>query len=323
MKTACIIIHYGDVSVTLNCLTSLLQSTKGMLILLVCNTSYEESARVYAALCARFSHACIYKNAPGAVKQDADRADTGSTKASIILLEQGSNAGYAAACNAGLRACTRFPFLQYAWILNNDTQVATDTLSHLEDCLANSPQSIIGTAVYTMSNPQQLELVLGCRFSPWTSICTPCHDAHAVFPQVDYVYGASMAFPLALVQSIGLWDEHFFLYYEEHDFCVRAKKAGYAFVWCTKAKVWHHGGQSAKSRVSSIADEKTRVSRQFSHYHENRSTFLFLKKHTPWALPTALIIRTLTKLVLLPLRGQSVLLRGYFQGVYDALRTKI
>jgi len=46
-------------------------------------------------------------------------------------------------------------------------------------------------------------------------------------PEIDYVSGAAMLIKREVVDKIGLLDERFFMYFEDADFCVRAKKAGF------------------------------------------------------------------------------------------------
>ncbi len=287
MPIATVIVHHGSPKVSIDCLKSLAKHCKH--IVLVCNTSYVESKKL---------------------KEQMIASNIDSSH--ITIIEQEQNTGFATACNAGIRHCLTLANIKYIWLLNNDTIINQDTVKNLLNCLELNKKSIIGTAVLCMDKYEKSELILGCKFSPWTSICKPCQSEQDIL-NIDYVYGASFAFPIDLVTKIGFFDEQFFLYYEEHDYCLRAKNAGYFFVWCKEAKVWHKGGSSA-----GLHDKNITKRRKFSHYHETRSTFLFLKKHYPWAIPSALLIRTFAKLILLPLRGQWQLLPSYFKGIYRA-----
>ncbi len=310
MHLATIIVHYQEEQNTIDCIASLLQSTTNNLIIVVCNTIYEASQGLYATLCTQFPHACISTQSSG-IQQGM---------VNILVLCQGKNDGYAKACNVGMKTCLEFEHITHIWLLNNDTAVAQDAPQILHEFLELHPLHIVGTAVFTMDAPETLELALGSFFSPLTSICKANMQedvATQSATSIDYVYGASVAFSVDLLKYVGFFDEQFFLYYEEHDFCLRAKKLGYAFAWCSAAHVWHKGSASAHAKAPYIS-----CARKFSHYHETRSTFLFLKKHYAWALPIALIVRTMAKLILLPLRKQWTLLPSYFQGVRDALYAK-
>lgn len=287
MPLACIIVHYGAPETTRDCVASLLSGTATPCIIIASNTDEEETQKLRAVL----------------------------SGAEATILAMGRNSGFAAACNAGLRHARQRPEIRHAWLLNNDAVVAPDAAHLLLNCLEKHSGSIIGTSVFRRDRPDRLELALGCRFSPLTTRLTSCsptakpEDVIAT-PKVDYVYGASMAFPLALVDEIGLLDERFFLYYEEHDFCLRAREAGYTFHWCREAAVWH-----GRKHISLSRDKQARA---FKHFHETRSTMLFLRKHHQRLLPLALGLRTMGKLISLPLRGESYLLQSFLQGLKSA-----
>ncbi len=284
---ACIIVHYGSVETTRECVASLLSGNPIPSVIIVSNADGEETRRLHAIL------------------SDTD----------VTILDMKENSGFAAACNAGLRHALRQSGVRYAWLLNNDAVVAPDAAILLLNCLAEHPGSVIGTSVFRRDTPDRLELALGCRFSPLTTLLTPCSPAAkpenvATTPKVDYIYGASMAFPLTLIEEIGLLDERFFLYYEEHDLCLRARAAGYIFHWCREAAVWH-----GQKRTPLPVD---RHAKAFKHFHEARSTALFLRKHHRRILPIALGFRIIGKFLTLPLRGESYLLPSLLQGLKSA-----
>jgi hypothetical protein len=63
---------------------------------------------------------------------------------------------------------------------------------------------------------------------------------------VDWVPGASMMVRPAVFDAIDGFDESYFLYFEETDFCLRAKKAGYSTWYVPESRVMHIAGQSTK-----------------------------------------------------------------------------
>ena len=305
-RLACLIVHYGEARVTRDCLASLLAADDPPGLLVVCNSSGQEAQTLAQAL--RQDH-------PGKVVLSGPQEPLQGQE-DVRVLATGSNRGFAAACNLGIKALESWPGLEWIWILNNDTLVAPQAPERLRDCLEQHPRAVVGTAVVRHDDPQRLELALGCRFRPATSTITPvlpggllAETAGRPGPEVDYVYGASFALPLRLAQEIGGLNEEFFLFYEELDFCLRARRAGYALRWCPGAVVRHGTGRKPSGQ------KENRESRAFRHFHETLSTFLFLWRHHPWALATALPIRTMAKLILLPLRGEAWLLASYFSGI--------
>lgn len=299
---ACILVHYGSVSLTLDCIASLLRCTLVPWVIVVSNASTAETEQLAMAIASLPAAASLVDGPPASP----------SASSAVTIIQQQGNSGFAAACNAGLRLALSDPAVRHLWLLNNDTTVAPNAPAALLHCLEQKPRCIVGSSVFCADQAARLELVLGCRFSPWTSRLRPClqvPDNGQI--RVDYVYGASIAFSRHAAREVGLLDEQFFLYYEEHDFCVRARKAGYSYHWCREAAVWHVGGKAQKN------GPHQRAAQEFAHYHENRATFRFIRKHHPWALPVALTIRTLAKLTLLPLRGKAFLLRSYVRALRD------
>lgn len=304
---ACIVVHYGDPTLTANCVASLQSGSHIPRVIVVCNTDAAGTQAMHEALCAR--------EFPVGVLLEGEQP---LTQGVIAVLPLGANKGFAAACNAGLRLAQQIPSVRYVWLLNNDATVAVDAAERLLACLAQHPRAVCGTSVLRADSPAVLELALGCRLSRLTTIITPCRAKALpkevpVTPHVDYIYGASVAFPLTLVDEIGFLDETFFLYYEEHDYCLRARKAGYAFQWCRAAQVWHGFTVPNAPLVSS------RNMREFKHFHENRSTLLFMRKHHALFLLPAMLFRTAAKVFVLWRQRELWLLGSYFRGIWAGL----
>jgi GT2 family glycosyltransferase len=78
-----------------------------------------------------------------------------------------------------------------------------------------------------------------------------CWD-HSGLLAVDYVVGAVLMIKRAVLESVGVFDEKYFLYGEEKEWCYRAHQAGYGVYYCPDAQVIHVGGQSSR-QVSGYA----------------------------------------------------------------------
>lgn len=87
--------------------------------------------------------------------------------------------------------------------------------------------------------------------------------------EVDWVSGSTCSLRRTMLEKIGLFDEAFFLYFEETDLCRRAKAAGFE-VWTVPASVVHHTGA-----VVTGLDDLTR--RRPAFWFESRR--LYLRKH--------------------------------------------
>ncbi len=280
MSLACLVPHYGPVALTLRCLASLERGSLRPLTVVISNEADDTELQKTLAL----RHPWV------------------------SLLSLGQNRGFAAACNAGmaelagLRATGHA--LEYIWLLNNDAWAAPDAAARLLHGLRNNPGKICGTSILRTDSLDSLECALGRCFVPWLGLLLPGRGEAS-----DYAHGASLAFSWDIWQKTGPFDEDFFLYYEEHDFCLRARQAGFGLAWIQGARVWH--GHPERGSRDCLA---------LRQYHENLSTLLFLRKHFAKALPSALATRLAAKLLLLPLRGQTWLLLPAARAVRDFFR---
>jgi len=92
---------------------------------------------------------------------------------------------------------------------------------------------------------------------------------------VDWVPGAFAIIPRSVLETVGYFDEQFFLYYEEVDLCKRIKMAGYEIWYLPEVIVIHLGGESSKTLENVVLSKSgTQVA-----LWQLRSTFLFYRKH--------------------------------------------
>jgi len=96
--------------------------------------------------------------------------------------------------------------------------------------------------------------------------------------QVDFVSGCAMMIRNDVFEKIGFFDERFFLYYEDVDFCFRVRKANFKIIFVPQAVVTHH-------YQSTIEKEKKK------RYFMARNHFLFLAKHGPLKIKIREMIR--------------------------------
>lgn len=112
-------------------------------------------------------------------------------------------------------------------------------------------------------------------------------------------------------ERIGLFDEQFFLYLEDMDFCLRAQKAGFSLFFVPQARVWHKGSASTANNNG------------MRKYHFVKSTVGFARKHTSLALiPPAFVFWMLVflRFIIADLaRGNLAVVRSYWSGLIDGL----
>ncbi len=194
------------------------------------------------------------------------------------IIDTGSNAGFAAGNNIGVREALKFQ-ADYILLLNDDTVVAPDFLDTLLEAAETTPGAgILGSKIYYFDEPQKVWFA-GARFDYETCMLTTpgsglLDDGLSSEPlESDYITGCALLIKRQVVERIGLLDERFFLYWEDVDWGLRAKKAGFRNFVMSRSHIWHKisvsmGGMDSPLRA----------------YHKTRGHLSLAKVHTPWAL---------------------------------------
>ena len=194
------------------------------------------------------------------------------------------NRGFAAGINRAARRATR-PLLV---ILNPDVELRAPIVHTLAACLAAHPDAaIVGGLVREADGRVQasarrfpdLSTPFGGRTS-WLTRVAPGNpltrrnlastNVEAGCSEVDWVTGACMMVRREVFESLGGFDERFFMYWEDSDLCLRALKAGWKTMYEPRAEVLHFTG-----RASRHAPVRSLVA-----FH--RSVFHHYWKHASW-----------------------------------------
>jgi hypothetical protein len=193
------------------------------------------------------------------------------------------NGGFAYGNNAGIR-----PALQssdppdYVLLLNPDTLIRPGALQALVEFLDSHPS--VGIAGSRLEHPNETPQRSAFRFhSIWSELesglrlgfVSKLLRRKIVAPPVpqqtcptDWVAGASMMIRRAVFDQIGLMDEAYFMYFEEVDFCLRAKRAGWPCWYVPLSRVVHLVGQS-----SGVTDIKQARKRRPAYWFQSRKRF--------------------------------------------------
>jgi GT2 family glycosyltransferase len=134
--------------------------------------------------------------------------------------------------------------------VNSDVIVPPDTVEHLERCLDTTPEAgIAGPMVLARSEPDRIAS-LGMSYTPSTGRMrhrgngTLAGSSQPAVRIVDGVSGCLMLVKRDVFEAIGLFDEAYFFSFEDLDFCLKARRAGFATVLAGRATIYHEGGQS-------------------------------------------------------------------------------
>jgi GT2 family glycosyltransferase len=183
----------------------------------------------------------------------------------VQIIENRANLGFAGGNNAALRQ-VESPFVV---LLNPDVELAPNWLSELiAPMLADPGIGIAGCKIY---EPDGLTLQHAGGYIMKPQALSGHYGLgerdvgqHNDIRDVEYVMGAAMAIRREVIQTVGLLDEGFFLYYEDVDYCERARKAGYRVAYIPGAHLLHNES-STTQRGSAF---------YFSHMHASRWRYM-------------------------------------------------
>jgi len=166
------------------------------------------------------------------------------------------NGGFAYGNNHAIQAALNDPTIRFVYLLNPDTLMHPGGISRVRDYLLTHPEvGIAGARVCwpdgalnsgPHATPSPLgELASASRVGRLKQrFGRAAHDLESPAVDCDWVSGAAFCVRREVFETVGLLDEGYFLYFEEVDFCVRAKRAGWRVIYLRDAQVTHHEGQA-------------------------------------------------------------------------------
>ncbi|MBU0618988.1 glycosyltransferase family 2 protein [Patescibacteria group bacterium] len=255
-KTFVVLVNFNGLKNTLDCLQSLKKCPVSVVV--VDNGSRDNSAKL------------IKKQFP-----------------QIKLIVNKTNRGFAAACNQGIDYGLSQK-ADYLLLLNNDTLVKPDFVNHLLARAESKPEiGLVGAKIYfapgfefhkqryKKSEQGKVIWYAGGEID-WQNVIGRHWGVDQVdsgqFQQVksvDFISGCCLLIKTSVLEKIGSLEEKYFLYLEDMDFCVRAKRAGYQFYYEPKAVIWHKN--AASSHCGSALQD----------YYFSRNRLLFAARYAP------------------------------------------
>lgn len=144
------------------------------------------------------------------------------------------NGGFSCGCNAGAAAAIDAGATSLAFV-NPDVDVSAEVLAVLQQQVEENPLSIVGPA-----------LVEPSRQHPFIGGATSLRDGNSTTPgaaeSFPWLSGASLVMSVSAFQHLGGFDEDYFMYWEDVDFCYRAAQAGYTLRSFPDVKATHDVG---------------------------------------------------------------------------------
>jgi GT2 family glycosyltransferase len=193
-------------------------------------------------------------------------------KLSLTLLRNTENKGYAGGMNTGLSYMLEQGW-DYGIVLNNDTIVDPSLVLNLLDCIEKYPDAgIVAPKIYFAKGseyhkqrykPHELGKVIWYAggFMDWNNVIGHHRGVDEVdvgqfdkTEETEFASGCCFLLTRKLIEKIGMFDERYFLYYEDSDLNMRAKKNGFGIFYEPKAIIFHKNASSSGGSGSSLQD---------------------------------------------------------------------
>ncbi|MFW5884965.1 MAG: glycosyltransferase family 2 protein [Patescibacteria group bacterium] len=187
----------------------------------------------------------------------------------VKIINSGQNSGFASACNQGARKARK----EILFFLNPDAKILDNSLAKAVDFFQKtSDLGVLGAQIiqaetglpqpWTSGKKTSLPKILlkNTFFKPWNK---------KTATETDWVSGTALLTPRKLFLKLNGFDERFFMYFEDQDYCLKVKKAGKRVLFYPHFSVIHYNGKSWKKE----ADQKKRYF---------QSQIKFFQKHMPF-----------------------------------------
>ena len=232
------------------------------------------------------------------------------------ILWNANNLGFAGGNNVGIKYALEYG-ADYVMLLNNDAIAAPDFLTELVKAAASdSSLGILGSRIYKYGTD---EVVFdGGKINLWLTKgehVTSYELRVTSYGIVDYITGAAMLIKKEVVEKIGLMREEYFLYYEDVDWCIRARRAGYKCMLVPTSKVWHKVSATNKEGSPSYIYYHTRNAFLLARFNGNK-----LQKIAAYISGVWILLKQAIKLFLMPSR--RLWATSMTRGVLDFYRGK-
>lgn len=224
----------------------------------------------------------------------------------IRVIRSQSNLGFTGGNNLGITYAAEHHDPDYICLLNNDTTVDPNFLENLYQCLASKEKGgMVSPKIYFAKgyeyhsqayDKNELGQVIwyGGGSIDWKNLIAFHRGVDEVdrghldqIVKTDFCTGCCILISRELLETVGMLDDKFFLYYEDADLSIRARKKGYHVLYCPEGRIWHHNGGSSGGAGSSLHT-----------YYQTRNRIFLSLRHGSWRIRLTTLnfaLRTLLK----------------------------
>lgn len=328
IKVNIILVNYNTVADTIECLESLLkQSYDNFQIFVVDNSTELGTINNFLSWADGFYRADNVSNYPEYVlplvrkpisylslSEDEFKRTTSFKKGEVVFIKAEKNEGFAAANNIVLNHFRdNGDEKAINWLLNNDTVVSKTAIQSIVTFyLSNKKSGIIGTSLMEYSDKNKIQAIGGLYSAITSKLYIP--TSWSEFKKsnlLKYPNGASMLVTPDFLKKVGVMSEDYFLYFEELDWVLRGKEAGFTPSFLVEPIVYHKGGAST-GKNSELAD-----------YYYLRGKILvvlkFFRKYRFIVLPLLFVAFPINRI----LKGQFYRVKIVIQVLRDLIKQRI
>ena len=192
----------------------------------------------------------------------------------IETLEYATNRGFAAGVNPAIRRAREYGSA-LVWLVNNDVTLLPDTLTRLVERWQQSPGLGVLAPCQSFAHCPGKPSGYGVRLRQYDIELIGWHTPVPIAPNtpiipLDAVFAAAVLIDCRVFAQAGLFDERFFFYYEDIEFCQRARRAGFGVAYAPDIAI-EHAFAASVSRVAGLREFYLARSRQifFRLQHRN------------------------------------------------------
>lgn len=239
----------------------------------------------------------------------------------LFVIKADKNYGFTGGNNIAINQILKESRSEYILLLNNDTVVSREFLTELIKVAENRKKvGIVGPKIYKydLKSKQKVIQSAGATINLFTGNVSAYGYKQIDRKQfdhirnVDYVHGACLLIRREVIQNIGLLNDNLFAYFEDVDWCLRAKEKGYDVVYAPGSIIWHKGGESSSKMPELLMYYRVRnrflIEKRFAGIYK----YIFFLGYYLFVMFPLWIVRCLSK-------NKPALLKYFLQGLKDGL----
>ena len=235
--------------------------------------------------CLKSLKACTYKNKTIFLVDNGSKDGSGDKIAlefpDINFIKNEINEGFTGANNKALKVILKQNF-DYVLLLNNDTEVKPNFLTHLEASM-NFDENLAATQPLILDFPNKNTIWnAGGSFNSFFGLSKTRFKGMIYKPKLkidtstEWISGCCILVKIAVIHEVGLLDNRFFAYFEDVDWSIRMTNLGYKLGVVPKSIIYHHSSGSSKKNNTSNEGNLS----PYAHYLNVRNHIYLIKKHT-------------------------------------------